>query len=208
MALKVNSSKWAMAWAGHDTVQQKTKVAGKWISQEKELNEPAEEGLWIKHKKSQADSQHGMLPCASVHVIHWYTCDDVGDNLSLNVKTRICLWWIFMIHCVSFVACESVSAFSRYCWCCLSSCVCVSECACVFEQIQDTHSERPQADGVDAYLWQTGLTLHTGCLQFTHTHFQPNWQVAQAPEEQEFPALLYEPLGSPQQQTESGWREM
>lgn len=53
--------------------------------------------------------------------------------------------------------------------------MCVHVCLSLyfFEQIQDTLSERPQAYGVDAYLRQTGLTLHTGCLQFTHTHTLP-----------------------------------
>lgn len=114
--------------------------------------------------------------------------------------------WMFMIHCVSSVPSEP-------CVCSVNTAGAASSCVCVcvfFEQIQDTLSKRPQADGVDAYLRQTGLTLHTGCLQFTHTyaHIQPNWQVAQAPEEQDFPASQYEPLGSPQQQTERWRREV
>lgn len=91
-----------------------------------------------------------------------------------TVPSELCVQWILLA--LLLVVCPTV---------CLSVCF-------FYEQIQDTLSERPQADGVDAYLRQTGLTLHTGCPVYTHTHRR----IEKAPEERDFPALQHTKLGS------------
>ena len=81
----------------------------------------------------------------------------------LNV-CQLCTLWVMCVQInTAGAACSCATVFFFFC------------CFFFFSKSR-TLSERPQADAVDAYLWQTGLTLHTGCLQIslscahTHTH--------------------------------------
>lgn len=135
-----------------------------------------------------------MCFCACKSLVHM----QCGRSQPL-VKMDICVW-MFMIHCVSFVPSERLSVFSKFCWCCLWLCVYVCVCVCFWAN--PGHAQREATSW-----WSRCLSVADGPdtthRQFTHT---PNWQVAQAPEDREFPASQREPPASPQQQTESGWR--
>lgn len=154
----------AMAWNSSYTALHKTKLAKKWIRQERRLNEFIEDELWIKHMKSHAESQHGnIMSCYYVHVIHCYT--EQATWLESACLRSICLCVLNVYDSLSASYPLSHAYPSKHCWCCIY--VWVRVC---FLSKSRTRSARGHKL----------MKLMLICSRQAHTHTQPNWQVAQA----------------------------